>query len=137
MSNYGQTMVQINNGVRRPRRPNAQLTATISPAVEINKPRTEMFFLRKWWNQFILRSVQQANRDNNDSKELVVREREQIDTNPLRLHIYYGSGGIAIETKFYDRHRDEHTTQLYIVPDSANLTEELERILTMENLRRA
>ena len=137
MSNYGQTMVQLKNGVRRPRRPNAQLTATVSPAVEIHKPRTKMFFLRKWWNQFVLNSVQQANRDNDNSKELVVSEREHIDTNPLRLHIYYGSGGIAIETKYFDRRRDEHQNQLYIVPESANLTEELERILTMENLRRA
>jgi hypothetical protein len=137
MSNYGQTMVQQKNGVRRPRRPNAQLTATVSPAVEIHKPRTKMFFLRKWWNQFVLNSVQQANRDNDNSKELVVSEREHIDTNPLRLHIYYGSGGIAIETKYFDRRRDEHINQLYIVPESANLTEELERILTMENLRRA
>lgn len=136
MSSYGQTVVQATNGVRRPRRPNG-LLVTVSPAVEIHKPRTEMFFLRKWWNQFILRSVQQANHDNNNSKESVVRERENIDTNPLRLHIYYGSGGIAIETKYYDRHREEHQNQLYIVPDSANLTEELERILTMENLRRA
>ena len=136
MSSYGRAMVQQKNGLRQVRRPNA-LSATVSPAVEIHKPRTKMFFLRKWWNQFILTSVQQANRDSNDSKELVVGEREHIDTNPLRLHIYYGSGGIAIETKYYDRRREEHQNQLYVIPESANLTEELERILTMENLRRA
>ena len=136
MSSYGRAIVQQKNGLRQVRRPNAQL-ATVSPAIEIHKPRTKMFFLRKWWNQFILTSVQQANRDIDLSKESVVTEREHIDTNPLRLHIYYGSGGIAIETKYYDRRREEHQNQLYIVPESANLTEELERILTMENLRRA
>jgi len=136
MSSYGRAMVQQKNGLRQVRRPNAQL-ATVSPAIEIHKPRTKMFFLRKWWNQFILTSVQQANRDIDRSKESVVTEREHIDSNPLRLHIYYGSGGIVIETKYYDRRREEHQNQLYIVPESANLTEELERILTMENLRRA
>lgn len=137
MSNYGQGLSQQKNGLYRGRRPNAPL-ATVSPAVEIHKPRTKMFFLKRWWNQFILRSVQQANRDSDNSKEVVAAELgNQLDTNPLRLHIYYGSGGIAIETKYYDRRREEHTTQLYVVPESADLTEELERILTMENLRRA
>ena len=137
MRNYGRAMVQQKNGLHQVRRPNAPL-ATVSPAVEIHKPRTKMFFLKRWWNQFILRSVQQANRDSDNSKEVVAAELgNQLDTNPLRLHIYYGSGGIAIETKYYDRRREEHTTQLYVVPESANLTEELERILTMENLRRA
>jgi hypothetical protein len=55
----------------------------------------------------------------------------------LRLQIWYGQGGIAIETATYDRRADENRRQFFIIPETANLPEELDRILTLANLSRA
>jgi hypothetical protein len=55
----------------------------------------------------------------------------------LRLQIWYGQGGIAIETASYDRRSEENRRQFFIIPETANLPEELDRILTLANLSRA
>ena len=72
-----------------------------------------------------------------EAKPVIESGSHTPDTHPLRLQIWYAQGGIAIETASYDRRSEENRRQLFIIPETANLPEELDRILTIANLSRA
>ena len=55
--------------------------------------------------------------------------------NGINLRIYSARGGTVIETNVYDRHKDSHHTNLHVITDDKNLGEELNKIITIENLR--
>ena len=78
-----------------------------------------------------------ADRNGEQPKPVLDSASHTPDITPLRLQIWYGQGGIAIETASYDRRADENRRQLFIIPETANLPEELDRILTLANLSRA
>ena len=78
-----------------------------------------------------------ADRDGDQPRPILDSASHTPDTHPLRLQIWYGQGGIAIETASYDRRADENRRQFFIIPETANLPEELDRILTLANLSRA
>ena len=61
---------------------------------------------------------------------------ETFDAEPIRLSIYSASGGMIAETKTYDRQKDRQNTQLYIVNDTEQMGEELNKIITMVSLGR-
>lgn len=61
--------------------------------------------------------------------------RNTIDSNGFNLRVYKASGGTVIETNVYDRVKDRHHTGLYVITDDKDLGEELNKIITMENLR--
>ncbi len=58
-----------------------------------------------------------------------------FDTDPLRLNVYKASGGFVVETRKYDRRKDENNTSMNIITDDKDLGEELGKIVTMEILR--
>jgi len=74
------------------------------------------------------------------SKEMVISSG-QISTNRIdsgtgfNLRVYKASGGTVIETSVYDRHKDRHHNGLYVITDDKDLGDELNKIITMENLR--
>ena len=59
----------------------------------------------------------------------------RMDSSGFNLRVYKASGGTVIETNVYDRHKDRHHNGLYVVTDDKNLGDELNKIITMENLR--
>jgi hypothetical protein len=61
---------------------------------------------------------------------------ESFDAEPIRLSIYSASGGMIVETKTYDRQKDRQNTQLYIINDTEQMGEELNKIITMVSLGR-
>jgi hypothetical protein len=65
----------------------------------------------------------------------LVSTRDRIDSTGFNLRVYKASGGTVIETSVYDRHKDRHHTGLYVITDDKDLGEELNKIITMENLR--
>ena len=54
----------------------------------------------------------------------------------IRFTIYKASGGMVIETSSYDRVKDDTTHALYLVTDEQDLGEEINKIMTMELMRR-
>ena len=73
-------------------------------------------------------------------KDLVISSGQlstnRIDSsNGFNLRVYKASGGTVIETSVYDRHKDRHHNGLYVITDDKDLGEELNKIITMENLR--
>jgi hypothetical protein len=59
----------------------------------------------------------------------------QIESAGFNLRVYKASGGTVIETSIYDRHKDRHHNGLYVITDDKDLGQELNKIITMENLR--
>ena len=102
------------------------------------QPRKKMNFIKKLFIRAVAWAHQNRNMDEASQPKAILDSGSHTpDTHPLRLQIWYGQGGIAIETASYDRRADENRRQLYIIPETANLPEELDRILTIANLSRA
>ena len=70
-----------------------------------------------------------------DYPEVVTDPSPGFDTDPLRLNVYKASGGFVVETRKYDRRKDENNTSMNIITDDKDLGEELGKIVTMEILR--
>lgn len=67
-----------------------------------------------------------------------IAERENFH-NPrksLNFFVYYANGGLVVETRTFDRKREEWDNQLYIVTEDQDLSEFLSRIITVQLLRR-
>lgn len=102
------------------------------------QPRKKMNFIKKLFIRAVAWAHEHRNmEDARQPKAILDHGSNTPDSHPLRLQIWYGQGGIAIETASYDRRADENRRQLYIIPETANLPEELDRILTLANLSRA
>jgi len=70
-----------------------------------------------------------------DNMAIAVDEGPSIDSNGIRMQVYKASGGVVIETRSYDRHKDENRNSLYVITEDKDLGEEIGKIITMENLR--
>lgn len=67
-----------------------------------------------------------------------VADRENFH-NPrksLNFFVYYANGGMVVETRTFDRKREEWDNQLYIVTENQDLSEFLSRIITVQMLTR-
>jgi hypothetical protein len=65
----------------------------------------------------------------------VGREGRVLDSNAMRIDIYKGVGGIAIETSVYNKTKDANFIGFYIVHDDDKLGEELSKIITVESIK--
>ena len=71
-------------------------------------------------------------------KEMVIVNQvstNRIESTGFNLRVYKARGGTVIETSVYDRVKDRHHTGLYVITDEKDLGQELNKIITMENLR--
>lgn len=69
------------------------------------------------------------------AEALAIDSVPSIDSNGFRLQVYKANGGIVVETRSYDRRRDESNNGLYVITDDKDLGAEIGKIITMENLR--
>lgn len=53
----------------------------------------------------------------------------------IRFQVYKATGGMVIETNFYDRQKDRSYNSLHIITDDQDLGKELAKIITMETLK--
>jgi hypothetical protein len=58
-----------------------------------------------------------------------------VDSNGFRLQVYKANGGVVVETRTYDRRKDENYNSLYVITEDKDLGAEIGKIITMENLR--
>jgi hypothetical protein len=75
------------------------------------------------------------NEDRAELDEVVCDSSPSFDADPLRISVYKASGGFVVETRKYDRRKDENITSMNIITDDKDLGEELGKIVTMETLR--
>lgn len=62
-------------------------------------------------------------------------DNQEIEVDGIYFKVIRGSGGIAIETKQYDPKTDRYVTLLHIIPEDAELGEELSKIIMLQSLR--
>jgi hypothetical protein len=62
-------------------------------------------------------------------------EGSRLDSNGMRLQIYKASGGYVVETRSYDRRKDENLNTMHVITEGQDLGNELGKIVMMEALR--
>lgn len=70
-----------------------------------------------------------------DNVPLAIHEVPSLDSEGMRFTVFKASGGFVIETRSYDRRKDESFNNMYVVTESQDLGQELGKIITMETLR--
>jgi hypothetical protein len=63
----------------------------------------------------------------------ITLERERA----LRFHVFQATGGRIVETQRYDHNHDRNTTGLYVITSDQDFGRELDKIITMESLKRS
>jgi len=64
-----------------------------------------------------------------------VMETPSLDSEGMRFTVFKASGGFVIETRTYDRRKDESNNKIYVITENQDLGQELGKIITMESLR--
>lgn len=70
-----------------------------------------------------------------DDEIQVQRGGRVLESESIRIDIYRGAGGLAIETIVYNKKRDENVVGFHIVHDDENLGHNLSKIITAESLK--
>ena len=87
-----------------------------------------------------LRASRRGLKNGNISVTLSDCDVEEADNlqlpDPIRFRVQQVSGGTVIETKYYDRKKDEERIKLHIVTPEENLSESIGKIVTMELLQK-
>ena len=65
-----------------------------------------------------------------------ITRAHRIDQHGLNFTVYTADGGTVIELRRYDHRKDDHEHKLFVIHDDSDLGKELDRIITMEALRR-
>ena len=64
-----------------------------------------------------------------------IREVPCVESEGMRFTVFKASGGFVIETRTYDRRKDESINSMYVINDEKDLGQELGKIITMESLK--
>ncbi len=94
-----------------------------------------MKFFRKWFAKQCKRAWEDANELEKDVPQLATVSSRVIDSHGMNFTVYRANGGTIIETRKYDRKRDNNDHSLHIITDDKDLGEEIGKIITYENLR--
>lgn len=53
----------------------------------------------------------------------------------LQFRVWFANGGKVIQTSRYDRLKDRNFTSMYVITEGQDFGHEIDKIVTMENLR--
>ena len=73
--------------------------------------------------------------DVDDETAEVGRDGRVLESNYIRIDIYRGEGGLAVETVIYNKKRDENIIGFHIVHDDEELGNKLSKIITAESIK--
>lgn len=96
-----------------------------------------------WFKQMIIRWVREdwntANRIEKDTSVKLISNRDVeavSESDPiLNFRVFSAVGGKIVEFRRYDRQRDRHETQTYIITNEQDFGERIAKIATMENIK--
>lgn len=72
----------------------------------------------------------------NPGSKLISRRGDDLsDNRPMTFNIYRANGGSIVELRKYDNRKDHWDNQLHVIPDEADFTDTLSKIVTLETLR--
>lgn len=72
------------------------------------------------------------------SKSLRIGRNESSIDQPeraIQFTVYQANGGRVVETRRYDRQKDRHSNGLYVITSEMDFGKEIDKIITMENLK--
>jgi hypothetical protein len=64
------------------------------------------------------------------------RSESGIESDPIRIIVYNGIGGMVVEVRLFDHAQQEYVISLYVIPSDKDLGNEIASILTMISLQR-
>lgn len=70
-----------------------------------------------------------------DYAQDIVVEESKFNSDGMRLQVYRASGGFVIETRNYDRRKDDNRTSMFVITEDQDLGQEIGKIITMETLK--
>lgn len=85
----------------------------------------------KWLKRKVLRWAWDVEEDPIE----IGRNGRVLDTNSIRIDIYRGEGGLAVETLVYNKQKDINFIGFHIVHDDENLGDKLSKIITAESIK--
>jgi hypothetical protein len=62
-------------------------------------------------------------------------EHDTLQSDGMKLQIYKAAGGFVVETRKYDRRKDENINTMHVITDEQDLGECLGKIVMLEALR--
>ena len=102
----------------------------------------------QWFYRWLGDKINNAQRENDEPRAIntisgskvrraqLVRESDDLNSEPITFKMFKASGGWAIEFRQYDNRNDRVETNLYVVSDEEELGKHISQIITMEALRR-
>ena len=70
-----------------------------------------------------------------DVPQLVAAD-DRLSSDGMRMQIYKASGGYVVETRSYDRRKDQNFNTMHVIRDDQDLGDALGKIVMMEALQR-
>lgn len=103
--------------------------SAIKPARRIRKQKVKLTLKQR------IRNWLREDDDEADVPQMAV-EADRLASEGMRLQIYKASGGYVVETRNYDRRKDENFTTMHVITEDQDLGDSLGKIVMMETLRR-
>ena len=75
------------------------------------------------------------NADSYANDSIISVEESKFNSEGMRLQVYRASGGFVIETRHYNRRKDENMNAMFVITEDQDLGEEIGKIITMETLK--
>jgi hypothetical protein len=69
------------------------------------------------------------------SDSIISVEESKFNSEGMRLQVYRASGGFVIETRHYNRRKDENMNAMFVITEDQDLGAEIGKIITMETLK--
>ena len=76
--------------------------------------------------------------DDNDEANYISQdciETAQLESDGMRLQVYKASGGYVVETRSYDRRKDQNNNSMHVITDEEDLGDRIGKIIMMEALK--
>ena len=102
----------------------------------------------QWFYRWLGHKINNAQRNEDEPRAIntisnpkvrraqLVRESDDLNTEPIQFKMFKANGGWAIEFRQYDNRNDRVETSLYVVNDEEELGKHISQIITMEALKR-
>jgi hypothetical protein len=97
----------------------------------------------KWLKNIVINWVREdwntASQKNYEPNNKLVASRDvepNVESDPiLNFRVFSAVGGKIVEFRRYDRQRDRHETQTYIITNDQDFGDRIAKIVTMENIK--
>ncbi len=112
-----------------------QAIATISGSKAANRSR-KIRKVKKVKLTFKQRIRNWLNSDDYEQDVPQLVEADRLSSEGMRMQIYKASGGFVVETRSYDRRKDENFNTMHVITEEQDLGDSLGKIVMMEALKR-